>query len=59
MRTKSIQKQIKSIHVNKVFFFLISYFNLYQHLHKQKQQQQQQITILYNKLQYIVLQSCY
>ena len=29
-------------------------FNLYHHLHKHTK-----ITILYNKLQYIVLQSCY
>ena len=35
-------------------FFNIFYFNLYQHLHKHKK-----IAILYNKFQYIVLQSCY
>ena len=43
-------------HYQRFFLLLLLFsFNLYQHLHKHEKE----ITILYNKLQYIVLQSCY
>ena len=40
-------------------FFSNFFVNLYQNLHKHKKKKFKTITILYNKLQYIVLQSFY